>query len=25
VGQRDMGRMVLDNVQISDTIITLTP
>jgi hypothetical protein len=25
VGQRDMGRMVLDNIQISDTIVTLTP
>ena len=25
VGQRDLGRMTLDNIQISDTIITLTP
>lgn len=25
VGQRDLGRMTLDNVQVSDTIITLTP
>jgi len=25
VGQRDLGTMTLDNLQISDTIITLTP
>jgi hypothetical protein len=25
VGQRDLGRMTLDNIQISDTIVTLTP